>query len=441
MPRLAFLLPLVLVALLMVAPPASTQPLADNADDEKLLKDAGYKLDAPDLVEFFRKRTFSADDQQRAAKLAGQLGDEQYEVRQNASQELIKLGPLARPYLLEALRNKDAEVKRRAQDCLDAIDGGPEPGLVSAAARLLATKSQTGTAAVVMNYLHWTPNDDVHEDVLLALLKIVEREGKIDPVVSAALTDKSAARRAAAALAIGRSGSAEQRKDVRKLLADPDTKVRLRAAQGLLAGRDKDAIPTLIELLAKAEFASLAEDLLGRIAGDKAPKVTLGETDESRRQCREAWEAWWKANGDKVTLERVEVDPLVYDAPRRATDLATRWTAALMKGDTVAIRRLTSYPFSFVSQEEYNAEQLDMWVKGIPQGRLTFKDPRLVDGPRFLKSATPAERKRLGGIPPRDLYAVCFTFREGGAKDQLYVIVRFKAGEARVLGLGLGDLK
>jgi hypothetical protein len=442
MPRLAFLLPLVLVALLMVAPPASTQPPADNADDEKLLKDAGYKLDAPDLLEFFRKRTFSADDQQRAAKLAGQLGNEQYEVRENASQELIKLGPLARPYLREALQSRDIEVKRRAKECLDTIDGGSEPALVVAAVRVLAAKAQPGAAAVVMNYLHWTPNDDVQEDVIVALLQIVEREGKVDAVVAAALSDKSAARRGAAALAVGRSGSAEQRKELRKLLADPDTKVRLRAAQGLLAARDKAAIPTLIELLAKAEVASSAEDWLGRIAGDKAPKATLRDTAESCRQCREAWEGWWKANGDKLTLEHVEVDPLVYDAPRRATDVARRWVDALFKGDVETVQRLTSYPFFFDSRFEHNAEQLKKYVLGInPSQVKSHQFTQLVDGPRFVRSATKKELQRIEGVPLRDVYVVCFQYEDRRPQNPLFLIVRIKAGEARILAIGFRELK
>ena len=56
------------------------------------------------------------------------------------------------------------------------------------------------------------------------------------------LTDREPARRAAAAVLLGRYGNAEQKAAVRKLLADADPTIRVRAAQGLLAGRDKAAL-------------------------------------------------------------------------------------------------------------------------------------------------------------------------------------------------------
>jgi len=440
MPRLPRLL--AAAALLLLAPAAPAQkPPAEHAEDEKLLKDAGCAVDAPGLLEFFRKRTFGPKDQERAAALAGQLGDDRFEVRENASQELVKLGPLARPYLRDVLASTDAEVRRRARDGLETIDAGPEPALASAAARLLGARGEAGSAAVVIAYLHWTPNEAVEEDVTLALLKVVEREGKVDPALVAALGDKSAARRGAAALAVGRSGSDAQRKDVRKLLEDPQTKVRLRAAQGLLAGRDKSGVPVLVALLAKPEAAPLAEDLLARVAGDQAPKVALGESDESRRLCREAWENWWTTRGDKLSLASAEVDPLVYDAPRRATEAATRWTAAMAKGDAATVRRLTELPFLLVAREEYNAEQLDQWVKGIPNGSLTFTAPRLVDGPRYLRNAPQQEKKRVESFPARSVFAVCFTLDENRHRQPVYVVVRCKGGEAKVVGIGLGELK
>jgi hypothetical protein len=430
-------------ALLLFAANAPAQkPPAEHAEDEKLLKAAGCPVDAPGLLEFFRKRTFGPKDQERAAALAGRLGDDRFEVRENASQELIKLGALARPYLRDALTNKDAEVRRRAHDCLETIDGGPEPALVSAAARLLAGRSEAGSAAVVIAYMHWVPNEAVEEDVTLALMKVVEREKKVDAALVEALKDKSAVRRGAAALAVGRSGGDAERKEVRKLLADPETRVRLRAAQGLVAGRDKSGVPALIELLRKGEAAPLAEDLLARVAGDKAPKVALGDTDESRRLCREAWEKWWTNHGDKVSLASAEVDPLVYDAPRRATDAATRWTDALAKGDVAAVRKLTEVPFLLVANQEFNADQLDAWAKGIPNGSLVFKAPRLVDGASYLRHAPMQEKKRVEDVPVRSVFAVCFTLDENRGRPQpVYVVVRCKGGEAKVVAIGLGDLK
>jgi outer membrane protein assembly factor BamB len=51
------------------------------------------------------------------------------------------------------------------------------------------------------------------------------------------------------------------------------------------------------------------EEILLRLAGDKAPEVSLGPDKESREKCRQAWTAWWKANGDKVDLARLDGPP------------------------------------------------------------------------------------------------------------------------------------
>src|SRR4029077_18041625 len=118
--------------------------------------------------------------------------------------------------------------------------------------------------------------------------------------------DEHPRRRAAAALVVGRSSAEEQRNSVRRFLRDADVNVRLQAARGLVAGRDKEPVPVLIALLGDAPLplAVQAEDVLGRIAGDKAPEMSLGGTD--RKKCQDAWASWWAANGAGVDLAKIE---------------------------------------------------------------------------------------------------------------------------------------
>src|SRR5207237_1024784 len=103
--------------------------------------------------------------------------------------------------------------------------------------------------------------------------------GLPDPLLEPALADLAPARRAAAALVLGRAGTRHQRALVHLLLDDPDPGVQLRAAQGLLLGRDRTAVPALIGLLAKAPMliAEQAEDVLMELAGKTAPTVSVGD--------------------------------------------------------------------------------------------------------------------------------------------------------------------
>jgi hypothetical protein len=49
------------------------------------------------------------------------------------------------------------------------------------------------------------------------------------------------------------------------------------------------------------------EDVLMLVAGDRAPQLAVNAgTPEGRRQCRDAWRAWWKEQGQSVDLARYE---------------------------------------------------------------------------------------------------------------------------------------
>jgi hypothetical protein len=129
--------------------------------------------------------------------------------------------------------------------------------------------------------------------------------GKPDDALVAALKDRAPTRRAAAGFVLGRLPSAG-RPRVELLLEDPEPKVRYRAALGLMAGKKKEAVPVLIALVEEAPetLAFLVEDKLRRIAAEQSPDVGLGSDD--RRQCRVAWDNWWKANA-------ANIDPAVLD--------------------------------------------------------------------------------------------------------------------------------
>jgi SAM-dependent methyltransferase len=257
------------------------------------------------LLEFFRKRTPSEADRATIPTLVRRLADPAFAVRERASADLAALGKSAVPFLRKATQDPDREVARRAELCLQAIETEAARGLVAAAARLLKARKPARAAEVLLDFLPFA-DDEEEKEVLAALKETGVREGGADAVLVAALKDRDSLRRAGAALCVGQSGETEQRRMVRPLLSDPDAKVRLRAAQGLVAGKDKGAVPVLVALLGEAPLplALQAEDLLGRIAGDQSPDISLGGTD--RRKCQEAWARWWNARGAEVDLARVE---------------------------------------------------------------------------------------------------------------------------------------
>src|SRR5262249_2146209 len=154
-----------------------------------------------------------------------------------------------------------------------------------------------------------------------------------------------------------------------KLLADAEPVVRLRAAQGLLAGREKGAVPVLVDLLTGAplDVARSAEDLLGRAAGDRAPAASLGEKKAEREKCADAWKAWWKDNEAKIDLAKADVDLEAANPAALAKETARRLMDAwFFKGDLATAKRLTEAPFVIPGQMNFPTRaDLDKFIDEV----------------------------------------------------------------------------
>ena len=241
------------------------------------------------------------------AKLVKQLGDSEFEKREAASQKFVARGRLSIPFLKAALHDSDAEITRRAQTCLDDIEGGPGPALPAAAIRCLVRKKPDGAVAMLLRYVPFADDETVEDECLTALRTLALKDGKADDALIAALKEKEPTRRAAAAYIVAAAKDKEQRQIAAKLLDDPAPLVRFRTVQGLLAARDPRAVPVLIDFLrdGSSDFTWRAEDFLIRLAGEKGPATSYGSAEE-RKKAHAAWSDWWKENEKTVDLARID---------------------------------------------------------------------------------------------------------------------------------------
>ncbi len=152
------------------------------------------------------------------------------------------------------------------------IEGGAAANLAVNAARLLATRKTAGAAAVLIGYLPYAEDETTFLEVEAALVAVALVNGKADPAVVKALKDKIALRRGAAAHVLCQAGGSAYYGAIRPLLKDESPAVRLKAALGLVAAYDSDAIPVLIELLAELppRLRQQAEEYLTQLAGEWA---------------------------------------------------------------------------------------------------------------------------------------------------------------------------
>jgi len=299
----------------LAGPQAPQATLGSSDASRRACRDAwaGWwrAADGQALLALIRKGTPNEHDRQKTQALIDLLGDDDFAVREQATDDLVVLGTVAVPLLQKAMKDIDVEVARRAERCLAQIDQGPNPGVSATAIRLVSLRKPAGATAALLAYLPFAEEGPGIDEVEEALAALALPDDKPDRVLVQALRDKLALRRQAAAAALCRAAGDRPVPEVGVLLKDPDPGVRLRVAVALTEHKDRAAVPALIGLLGDLPADRLwqAEELLRRLAGEKAPTVALGTTADSRRSCRDAWAAWWQKNAARVDLAVLDGAP------------------------------------------------------------------------------------------------------------------------------------
>jgi hypothetical protein len=346
MGRAGFALLTVTILSLAVASAGESSAGGPQAEDERVLRKAGVAADGPGLLAYFRGRTLTASQRGRIRELIPRLGDDVFAVRQRASLELLALGPAALPHLRAALGDPDEEIKERLRAVIGGLQKEARPAVSVAAARLLRSRKPSGAVEILLAYLPDADDDSVAEEVLCTLAVLGVNEGKVATTLVETRKDREPARRAAAALVLGRSGTREQRASVQAMLTDASPQVRFWAAQGLLAGRQREAIPVLIALVGEgpAELAVRADELLRCVAGARAPVWSPNGSAASRRRCQAAWANWWRYSAG-IDLRRAEVDLPPFNLALRCRQTAWQFFAAYRRGDREELKKLAGSPF------------------------------------------------------------------------------------------------
>lgn len=274
-------LPLAVPALLLLGL-AGVAPGDDAAAiDEETLKAAKLAADPAAVVAFLRSQTLPDKDREQIEALVRQLGDERFTDREEASDRLTVIGIPAVPFLREASRSANLEVERRASQCLADIGGSADPAVTAAAIRCLARHQPADAAAVLLEFFPFAGEEWIEDEVLNALGTLAVHAGKPEKLLAAALQDPLPARRAAAVGVLARCGDVEQRTLVRRMLADPDAKVRAFAAHGLLGDRwSRLDVPLRDEDRKVLKTAHVAPDAAGLLAFFR--QRTLGPDERKR---------------------------------------------------------------------------------------------------------------------------------------------------------------
>jgi HEAT repeat protein len=447
MPRL--LLASALVALVPLAARAQTLPPSEVADDLAFVKAANVATDGPALLAYLRQQTFQGAERQQVEALVKKLDDKSLAKREKAAADLVACGPKALPVLRAALPGATLEVRLRIERCLKQLEKLSAGPLAGAVVRLVRHQRPDKAAAVLLDYLTSTPDENVEEEVVYALAAVGFAQGKPGANFEAALADSVPLKRSAAALVLGRFGTRQQRATVHLLLDDPSPLVRLRAAQGLLLGRDRSAIPALIALLLKAPapIAEQAEDLLQELAGVTAPATSLADEGDARLKCYKAWRAWWEPRQTKIDLARTDLDSLANnDGIAKARAVARQFIVAAFKFDKPAIRKTSDIPFVIAGLDRIDSRETWEQLLGA-NGQTVPRDPKftvqkVISVEEYAKTAQPMEAPVIEQMKKQPVRVVVGQLDETGQGrlETFVMFVRVTGARARVIGLGAPQL-
>lgn len=293
---------------------ASAGPLTIDTD-EWLLRRNAIGVDAKSLLQYLHDRSPDYVDSKVVGALIQQLGHREFAKREEATRELKRIGVYALSAIRVAAESPDLELARRAKECIQETSKIENCTMPFVVVRRLVRLRPEGALEALLHYLPVVIDPATEEEMCYGIDELIKTQKAMPVVLLDALQDRSAPRRAIAACLVALRGSPEQRAAVRKLLSDVAPFVRLRAAQGLLARKDKSSIPILISLLENTRIAVAwqAEELLHWVAGDDAPECYVGSGQaEIRKQCRSGWESWYGKHGaglDMNLLDNVQRVP------------------------------------------------------------------------------------------------------------------------------------
>jgi outer membrane protein assembly factor BamB len=306
-----------------VAKKKAAQSPAARLSDEQTLKQAGLDPDdGPKLLAYLKQRTLTDVEQGKIEDIIRRFAADDFDERDRASAEVEKVGSSAVGPLKKAEKDPDPEVAYRARLALRRMEKVSHTASAAAAVRAVARLKPEGAAAALIGYLPLADSEAVADTIREALVALAVADGKADPALVAALTDASAARRAAAYVALTEGGDGDERirvqdayPKVRKaVLAEADPEAKFAGLWALaVVTREKEYVPELIRLVPAVGRGRLwqVEDLLLQLAGAHPPGGRFGRSADSVAKASDAWLGWWKEKGGKADLAGLVFAPRV----------------------------------------------------------------------------------------------------------------------------------
>ena len=274
-----------------------------NYWDDIIINKSGISTKPKDIQNWLQSRIPNVTNGIKASKWVIDLGNESFEVREQASRELLKLNNLAIFELKKATKSKDIEVAKRASDCLEQISPHESIALKTAIIRLLG-KSNPELVFEYFIKIADTPELDLLTSE--ALLDAFSITIKSNPTLLQKLEDFSLTKDIKSRILIARVLAIGNPNGIafRKLSTDDQAIVKANALLALLQEKDKKAIGLLITLLPELKTNQLMPiaGLLNELIQDHASEKELAKEKPSAVELQKLFASAWNGKNASTNL-------------------------------------------------------------------------------------------------------------------------------------------
>ena len=283
-----------------------------NYWDDIIIKKAGIKATAKDIRDWLQSRIPNSANELKAAKWVADLGNESFEVREQATQELLKLNNLAIFELKKAIKSQDVEVAKRATDCLEQISPNESIALKTAIIRLLGKSNPEMVFDYFSKITETSELDLLTSEALLDAFNITIKTNQnlIQKLEGFAQTKNIKSRIVIArVLAKGNPNATA----FKKLSTEDKTLVKVNAALALLQEKDKKSIELLINLLPELKINQLMPiaGLLNELIQDPASEKELTKEKPSPLELQTLFAFAWKSKNASTNLDKYTFNQLL----------------------------------------------------------------------------------------------------------------------------------
>jgi HEAT repeat protein len=360
------------------------------------LRAAGISPTREGIAKYLQSLVPNEERQRQLQDLVQQLGDSNFNVRQQAQAALEEMPSPPVDLLRQAADSSDAEIRFRARQILAAVSGGDSRLAIQAVLNYIVDRRLTGLAQPLLEFLpHW----DDHSPYGLAARALIATAGRDDaPLLQKTARSGPAGLRPMTLRALAEVLQAEAASDLTELLGDKDLQVRIVAAEALANLGRRESLAALVVLLDvdDRDVRSRAGEVLRNFTRQDFSYVAY-DKPETRAAAVAQWRQWVAAHGESAKV----YFPLSPHQQFVGRTLMSLYPNTLREIDAEGVKQFERRTFTYVwgchatadgrrlvadySKRfivEYNAAGEQVWLKGDLPGPPA--DCRLLDDGRVL---------------------------------------------------------